>query len=54
MGPISFTYSLACLIMFFSGITTLISFISPYWLQSGTKSYAEFSNIGLWEVNLNL
>lgn len=50
MSIFSFTYLLASFTMFLVAIMGLISFISPYWLKTGSHSYAEFTNIGVWEV----
>jgi len=38
----------AC-IAFFSGLTLLMSFCSPYWLESWSGTFSEFKNLGLWE-----
>jgi len=40
----------ACVAGFIGGILLLISFCSPYWLQSWGDTASPFLNMGLWEV----
>lgn len=35
---------------FFGGLLILMSFASPYWLQSWEETQSEFKNMGLWEM----
>ncbi|KAF0289166.1 hypothetical protein FJT64_012525 [Amphibalanus amphitrite] len=35
---------------FIGGVLLLMSFCSPYWLQSYEIAYLDFKNMGLWEV----
>jgi len=41
------------IISFVSGILLLMSFASPYWLQSWSHTNSPFSNMGLWEFCFN-
>jgi len=40
----------ACITGFIGGLLLLISFASPYWLQSWGDTNSPFTNMGLWEV----
>ncbi|CAB3365455.1 Hypothetical predicted protein [Cloeon dipterum] len=37
------------LLAYFAGLLLLISFASPYWLQSFEETFSSFKNMGLWE-----
>lgn len=50
MDKFSNIYILGCACMYTVGLFRLISFISPYWVQTSSKTYSEFTNLGLWEV----
>jgi len=41
------------ILSFISGILLLMSFASPYWLQSWSHTNSPFSNMGLWEFCFN-
>lgn len=40
----------ASILIFISGLCTLVSFAGPYWSQSYPSTGNEFRNIGLWEA----
>ncbi|XP_023326583.1 uncharacterized protein LOC111700009 [Eurytemora carolleeae] len=46
-SPILFN---ACVAGFTGGVLLLMSFCSPYWLQSWSDTASPFTNMGLWEV----
>jgi hypothetical protein len=46
-------YKYASVMMFFMGIFTLISFLSPYWVKSKIVIDQDISNMGLWEICFN-
>jgi hypothetical protein len=43
-------FFVASILLYVSGICSLISFASPYWSQSYPSTGNEFKNIGLWEA----
>lgn len=38
---------------YIAGLSLLISFCSPYWVQSFEETYSEFHHMGLWEYCFN-
>ena len=48
MNTLSYVSSLG---MFFVGVLSIISFSSPYWIESKTNRFKQLNNMGLWEVS---
>ena len=46
-------FKLASVMMFFMSIFTLISFLSPYWVDTKIEIDHDISNMGLWEICFN-
>ena len=49
----SVKYLVASILIFWSGLCTLVAFAGPYWSQSYPSTGNEFKNIGLWEACFN-
>lgn len=40
---------LGCLLAYAAGVVLMMSFCSPYWIESYEESFSNFKNMGLWE-----
>ena len=49
----SVKYLVASILIFWSGLCTIVAFAGPYWSQSYPSTGNEFKNIGLWEACFN-